>query len=464
MKSMNKTMKYIENNLLYLVLIAQPLLDILAYLQGGDSTSVSGYLRLVLTLVIPMYTLIVIKSKRNFIAIMCIIAGFSVLHIANGFRVGYISFFGDVKYLLLVIHMPILLFSFMYLYEKKSILDQIIRAIKSIVIIVVVAFYVSLITKTGNYTYADAEMGWTGWYIIPNAQSVIMSSLLPFILYYVLKYFKKWFPISMIVISYIYISNGTKAAYLSLILVYFVFAMFMIFEYFVKRKGKFPVYNVLMLLALLVVVVGVYRYSPRAMLDGYAAQVREEEQSELDEVKEEEDEEEEEKLYVESINPLLLKRFGKKSVFEAYGDDATAYEFADMRLKKLIYGTLVWKESDIITKCVGFQYPEMQFKGENFDLENDPHAILFYYGYIGATLYIVLLGYFVLRLIRQLIIAFRDSLNLFNFVILISLVLQLGLAVYTGYLLRRPNVAIYLMISLLLIHCQCDDLRKGREI
>ena len=104
---MNSMKNYIKNNLLFLVLISQPLLDILAYFQDGSAFSIAGYVRLVYTIGIPLYTLIVLKEKKKFFVIMCVIATFCALHIANGFRVGYISLFADVKYMLLVFHMPI---------------------------------------------------------------------------------------------------------------------------------------------------------------------------------------------------------------------------------------------------------------------------------------------------------------------------------------------------------------------
>ena len=113
----------------------------------------------------------------------------------------------------------------------------------------------------------------------------------------------------------------------------------------------------------------------------------------------------------------------------------------------------------------GFEYSKMQHNDDNFDLENDPQAILYYYGYIGAALYLAFIGYFVLHMAKQLILNFKDSFNLFNFTILITLMLQIFATIYSGYLLRRPNVAIYLSVVLLLIHCRTEPLfcKKKRE-
>lgn len=447
-------MNYIKNNLLFLVLISQPLLDILAYFQDGSAVSVAGYVRLLYTIAIPAYTLLVTRDKKKFALIMSVIASFALLHIANGFRVGYISFFADVKYMLLVLHMPILLISFIYLFEKTDIMSQIIRGLKVNTVIITVVFFFTYITKSGAYTYDDYNLGWTGWYLIPNAQSIIMVSLLPFIVYFLIVYFKKYFPIPMLGIIFMYIENGTKSAYYGLVLIFAGFLCYLVVEYLIKKETKLPLYNVVMLAVLIVVTVGAYNYSPREVLDSNEETARAEEQSKLDE--EIGDEELDEETILSYIDKELLDRFGKEKVLAAYGDELSAYTFADMRLKKRIYGKLVWDESDILTKLVGFEYSQMQHNGENFDLENDLPAILYYYGYLGAVGYVALMAYFLLRLLIMLIRKFKESLNSYNFTILVSWGLQLGLAAYTGYILRRPNVSVYLVMILLLVYCRTE--------
>lgn len=457
---MDNMKNYVKNNLLFLVLISQPLLDILAYFQEGGAVSLSGYIRLALTVCIPLYTLIKLKDKKRFFVIMCIIGAYCILHIANCFRVGYIDVFADIKYMLLVMHMPILLFSFVYLYDKKDNMSQISRALKVNAIIITAVFFLTYLLKSGKYTYQIYEQGWTGWYAIPNAQSVIMVSILPFIVYFLMKYCKKIFPIPMLAVIFMYIENGTKTAYYSLVLILVGYFCFILFEFIVKREEKLSLYTLSMLILLVVISIFSYNYSPRMELDFNEETARAEEQIELEEI---EDEDSKEKVYIKYINKDLIARFGEERVLEAYGEDVNAYTFANMRLMKRIYGKLVWEDRDILTKLVGYEYSQMQYNDENFDLENDPPAILYYYGYLGAGMYICLLGYFVLRLMKQLLRAFKESLNLYNFAILISFGLQMGLAVYTGYLLRRPNVSIYLMVILLLIYCRTKSLGKGSE-
>ena len=86
---------FLKDNWLFLLIVLQPVLDVLAYwTQGGDATF-AGYIRLLIMLALPLHLLITLKKKRNFIIAMAAIGICCLLHIANGFRVGYISMFFD---------------------------------------------------------------------------------------------------------------------------------------------------------------------------------------------------------------------------------------------------------------------------------------------------------------------------------------------------------------------------------
>lgn len=461
MKCRDRIIKYIRDNLLFLVLVSQPILDHLAYFQGGGSTSVAGYIRLIYTILIPLYTLIVIKEKKKLLTALCVIGGAAFLHILNGFRVGYINLFADVKYMLLVIHMPVLFFCFKYMYKKDETIRQLVNGLKINFIIIVLTFFVSYILKSGNYTYIAYQQGWTGWYLIPNAQSIIMASLIAFGVYFIMERFKKLFPVPMLAVIFMYVKNGTKATYWSIVLVCLGFCCFLAFEYFIKKSTKFPLYNVAMLLLMAGITVSLYNYSPRMIMDNSNETAREEEQIQLEEelllATDDED------VLIQYIDKEMIRRFGRQKVIEIYGDNLTAYGLADVRLKKRLFGKLVWEESDFLTKLVGYEYGNIEYDDQNFDLENDPPAILYYYGYIGVSLYICFIAYFVLRLAKNLLKSFKEHINLFNFVVLITLVLQLGLAVYSGYLFRRPNVSIYLMVVLLLVYYRTDSLSRCKR-
>ncbi|MBR6533711.1 MAG: O-antigen ligase family protein [Clostridia bacterium] len=460
---MKKFFEFIKNNLLLIILALQPILDILAYVQRGSAVSFAGYFRLLLTLLLPAYTLFFAKERKKFIISMLVIGVFSGLHILNCFRVGYLSIFTDVKYLLLVAHAIVLLYSFMFLYDKKENLRQIKTALMIMIPTVAITYYISYFLKNGSYTYIHSQIGWTGWNNTPSVFSIILSALFPFIVYFCVKGRKKWSIIFLVPLSFMYIMNGTKAAYLTLIGSLFCCFVFVIAEYFIKKKEKFPVLVAALMAVLLIGSISYYNYSPRLDIDTLNNESLEQGEEMLEGEEDELGIENLEENFAKSLDKKMIRRFGLDRYLSYYEGNMNAESLANNRLKKIIFGSLVWEDTDIITKFVGFEHTLMYIGNDSYDLESDPQAIYFYYGYLGAALYAGVLIYFWLRLIKQLLCHFKESFNLFNFVIFINYGLLMVSTLYTGHLLRRPNSAIYLTIVLLLIYCRTEPLFKRKK-
>ncbi len=87
-----------------------------------------------------------------------------------------------------------------------------------------------------------------------------------------------------------------------------------------------------------------------------------------------------------------------------------------------------------------------------YDMENDWPALFYYYGYIGFALYAAFVLYFIYLIIRRLVKDLKGSFTVENFTLLLCLALMLGLAQFSGAALRRPNVSIYLSLTLALIY------------
>ncbi len=445
----------IKSNLLFIVLILQPILDILSYIQKEMPVSFSGILRLLFTLLIPVYALIFSKDRKKLIITLSIFAVFSALHILNGFRLGYGDLFLDVKYILLVMHALLLFFSFMFLYEKEDIIRQIKAALPVILLIITATYYLSFFLKSGLYTYVGTTIGWTGWNNIPNVFSIVVASLFPFAAYFCIYHKKKWALLFLIPISFTYILNGTKTAYLTLIFTLLGFLVFVIMEFFVQKKDKFPLLVSVFLAVLIVCSVLGYPYSPRYKIDTLNLENLQNSEAFLSGKDPEE--------FVKLLDKKMVEKFGKERVLAAYKDRATAEGAADVRLRKIIYASLVWEDTDTLTKFVGFEQGAMQIDGETYDLESDLPALYFYYGYIGFALYMGLVAYFWLRLIKHLLLHFKESFTPFNMAIFLSYGLLMVSAAYTGYLFRKPSAAIYLAIVFLLIYCRTEPLLKKQK-
>ncbi len=445
----------VRSNLLFTVLILQPFLDLQSYAQRDMSLSFSALFRLMLTVLIPLYTLFVTKERKKFIMILSVFASFAFLHVVNGFRVGYEDLFLDVKYMLLVMHALLLCFSFMFLYEKEEIEAQIKKALPIIIFVIFTTYYLSFFLKSGLYTYISDKIGWTGWNNIPNVFSIIVTAIFPFTAYFCIYHKKKRYLFLLIPISFTYILNGTKTAYLTLIFTLLGYAVFAVTDFFLQKKEKFPILISLFLSVLILCSIAGYKYSPRYRVDTLLSENLQNNEAFLSDKDPEQ--------FVKLLDKKMIKRFGKERVLAAYRNDMTAEGAADVRLRKILFASLVWEETDPLTKFVGFEHALMQFDGETYDLESDLPALYYYYGYIGSTLYLALVVYFWLRLIKQLLLHFKDSFTPFNLAIFLSYGLLMLSAVYTGYLFRKPNAAIYLAIVFLLIFCKTEPLFKKQK-
>lgn len=479
---------------LFFLIAVQPLLDILAFWQQNSIGTAAGILRLAVMVILPIHILFTSKHKKPFLIAMGVIALFSVLHVLNGFRVGYLSIFQDVAYLFRVIQMPVLAICFIHYIRDEKTRDIVNYGFLASGTIIVVTTAIAHLTGTGVPTYIHDNVGLTGWVSNANSQSIIIISLAPIILYYAVKSSRKLLTIAIPIITFAMLMlNGTKACYYASFILFGGFTAFLLFEYLIKRKDgkKLSIVAFCMFAVLLILTKVVYPFTPRAQVDdSYESSLsttQEEVDKDLEKIYSSASDDpsgstdskaptpeeimadpvlkqEVIEIYKDKLDKGLVERFGIEKVLMEYGVTPAAYEISDMRLKKLIYAHLLWEESDLLTKLVGFEYTQID-TGESYDLENDWPAIFYYYGYIGFALYILFIAFFIFLIIKRIIQDWKGSINLYNFALLITLGLQLGLAQYSGAILRRPNVSIYLSLILALIFYQTvrAPLNKGKK-
>lgn len=468
---MEKIKNFLKNNWLALLIAAQPILDALAFWTQDSVATAAGYLRLLIMLILPLYLLFALKKKKAFIASMAAIAGFGILHMLNGFRVGYINLFYDLAYYARVIQTPVFAICFIYLIRDEKSKKQAIKGIEAATIILLATVVIALATGTWNSTYG-AGVGLSGWVTDDNrcANSIIMVSFAVFAVGLSAvtenKFAQALIPTA---VTAILIANGTKACYTGLFAILIGYAFFMVFRRMLKLDKLKPVFLVTAL-AMTIVSVVVYPISPRAKIDGSLGQAKSETQLEFENLLEEKGYDIynmslEEKMadpelkalffdYYQTllgVMPDIYDRFGMDRVYEKYDMTISADKLIDMRLLKVNYASMIFEDSDFLTKLLGFEASET-VKNGMYDMENDYPAIFYYYGYLGFGLYVAFLLYFVYLIIRRLVRDFKGSLSMENFTLLLCLMLQLGLAQFSGSLLRRPNVSIYLSVVLALIY------------
>ena len=155
------------------------------------------------------------------------------------------------------------------------------------------------------------------------------------------------------------------------------------------------------------------------------------------------------------VKPDLIDRFTMDRVLMQYRMSTDVAMLIDARVMERNYADLVFQDSDLPTKLLGFEVSEMGPDGYDgsYDMENDWHAIFYYYGYLGFALYVCFVLYFLLRMGKKLRASgLKSCLTLENFFLLLTLGLIIGLAHFSGATLRRPNVSIWFSLVLALIY------------
>ena len=470
----NSMRNYIQNHWLMLLIILQPVLDILAYWTKNPEGTMAGVIRLLIMLLLPLYLLFTLKEKKNFVLSMAAIALVCLLHILNCMRIGYVSMSFDISYAAKTAQMPILAVCFIHCIRNEQTRNQAYWGLFFAAAIAAASIGLSWITGTANVTYG-AGLGISGWVIDDNrcANSVIVVTLAAFSVFCAVKSEK--LPVNILVPALallVLLSNGTKACYFAVYVIFTGFAGFMIAEKFIKgTQLKKPV--VITLLALSVLSVLVTPYTPMYKVRFAQTSFAELNQSEIDKQLEDmgydpekigkEDILSNQEIHqvfedyyrkmMWSIMPNMFDRFTIDEIMEEYGFTTDAQTLIDVRQQKSAYASMMWKHSDTLTHFFGIDVSDIWLTG-SCDLENDWPAIFYYYGYLGFGAYLAFIAYFALLIIWRLFKNFKTAFTTDNFILLITFLLFIGLAQFSGSVLRRPNVSFYMALVLGLIYYQ----------
>lgn len=455
-----------------LLIALQPILDAVAFFNQNEVATAAGYIRLGILLLMPLCVLLTRRGGRAFWISMGVMAFYSGLHVLNCFRLGYISLYFDLAYLVKVLQMPVLAICFVCLIRDEQTKKQAFRGLWIAAAELALMLLAAYFSHTGNSTYGEG-LGFSGWVINDNrnAHSIILVTLSVFaVCLAVLNGKRFWAILIPLAAAAGFLTNGTKGCYYSLFAVFGGYLIFLLLEAVVRRKHLLRRMT-LLLAALMIAAVVIYPYTPRAKVsaalananhDGEIEAALLEKNIDISRMTPEQrfrDPQVREVYeyyyfrYMVGVLPDLFERFGMDRVLLWFNMSTDTARLIDTRQIKLCYAGLLWDDCDLQTKMVGFEVSQLGFDGTH-DLENDWPAIYYYYGYFGIVLYAGFVLYFVLCLLRKLFSDFRGSLTAENFALALSLALLLGLAQFSGAVLRRPNVSVYLALVLGLIWIQ----------
>jgi len=272
------------------------------------------------------------------------------------------------------------------------------------------------------------------------------------------------------------ISNGTSSCYLTCLACLAGYPVFKIFVSFIKKERLIKVEKLLLvyLLALFTIAIAIYPITPRAKITAIERQAAEKRQGGLEaelialgydirnmtpeeKMNEPVVREKMAEFYTKTIYggaPGLIESFDVYRIMEAYNMSTDANKISDVRRMKRVNAHLIWEDSDFVTKLTGFEFAKVDWPGDPLDLENDWHAIFYYYGVAGFTAYALYMLYFIFLVLRKIKENFTGSLTLINFTLILSFVVLIGLAHFSGALLKRPNSSIYMALIMALIRYQ----------
>ena len=472
--TLNSIGTFVRNHWLMLLIVLQPLLDILAFWTKSPEGTLAGYIRLAIMLLLPLYLLFTLKEKKRFILSMAAIALVCLLHILNCMRVGYVNMAFDISYAAKTAQMPILAVCFMHCIRNEQTRNQAYWGLFFAAAITAASIGLSWLTGTANVTYG-AGLGISGWVIDDNrcANSVIVVTLAAFSVFCAVKSDKLLINILVPALALlVLLSNGTKACYLAIYVIFTGFALFLLAEKVLKgTELKKPVVITLLALSLLAVVLTPLTpmYKVRHAQTSFAEQNQGEVETKLQELGYDIDTlTDEEKLsdpvvrqvyedyyrkMLWCIMPNMFDRFTLDEIVTKYDFTTDAQTLINVRQIKSTYASLMWDHSDSLTHLFGIDVSDIWLTG-SCDLENDWPAIYYYYGIVGFGAYLAFLLYFVFLIIRRLFKNFKTAFTADNFILLITFALLVGLAQFSGSVLRRPNVSIYMSLVLGLIYYQ----------
>ena len=459
--------------------VIQPCLDVLAFWTRNETATPAGYIRLVILILLPVYILATTKHKKQFFFFLLGTGIYCVLHILNSYRCGYISPVTDIRYLASVVQMPIFACCLILLMENENCKEAAVTGVAAAAVLTLAFLVVSRITNTGNVTYGEG-LGYSGWVIDENrnANSTNFVFYGCFCIMLAIHSERKWVILLVpSVITAVFLTNGTKGCYFSVFAIFLSYVSFLLFEKYYQGHQLRKV-AVIVLVLLSVFSAAVYRWTPRYQVTLAQQATARGTQGEIeatllekgiditgmsaqDRFNNPEVKEVFEHYYWKylGVKPDLIDRFGMDRVLMQYHMSTDVAKLIDARVMERNYADMVFQDSDSLTKILGFEVSQMGPNGYDgsYDLENDWHALFYYYGYLGFALYVCFVLYFLILYIKMIPSGLRKSFDLECFGCLLTVILMIGLAHFSGATLRRPNVSVWLSLILAYIHYLTEE-------
>ena len=442
--------------LLFCLLIIQPVLDVASYWTTVYKlTAITTTVRMFLLAACAVYGFLLSRRKKIYLAAAAVMAACFAGHLAAAAAGDCSDYLSDVSNFMRVIHMPVLTLCFITVFRRGRDVPQKIQ----------LAFFVNLLTILAvlllsctvgprNYTYDYHRIGLIGWTAVDNCQSAVVTLIVPLILVFA---YRKNRPLLFLLCAVLCFGQlfflGTRLALYSI----FIIAGGMAAILAVCREKRRVWY--LVLAGVMLCTALCCRLSPNYAYGQSHEKVAQERQEwveqTFDGVEPADSFDAMTPAQYDAYNTVysaylggLVQRFGLERALEAYDYTLDPEILNNNRTKKLLFCGFAWDESGTLAHLFGMSYDQMLYQDEVFDPENDFNALVYTTGYVGTALYVLFLLYFAALIVKGLLTDFKGVFSVEAGAVGITLCLILGAAQFSGNVLRRPNVSIYLSLML----------------
>ena len=246
--------KYLKSNLLYLLIIIQPIFDVLIYflrVRFGFDSIIISCIRPALAAVLYLYVLLnnKINKKEKILSFifLFIYLIYSVIHLINVENYLYINvksnLISEIRYIFNCGYYLLQLINFYFIYKvsNKEERKKIVLSVVGAATIMSIMYFLSILTNTSGLTYVKSDkLGFKGWSVSSHYIGHCCSYVLPIILYTIFekKYIQKWYKYLVILMPTIiaFYLVGTKTPFFAVIIILCSYTLFYFIDILLKRK------------------------------------------------------------------------------------------------------------------------------------------------------------------------------------------------------------------------------------
>ncbi len=463
--------------LVIILMVMQPLLDMVSYFWAGTGRSnlLTLALRMGLLAATGLYAFCISDRKRVYLIAAGICAAFWAVHMAVCWQAGYQDPFSDFANYVRVVQIVVYALCFItFLRQGEAIYRSFLIGFCINLGICLAVMLLSTITGTDPHTYVINQLGVLGWFSTSNSQSSILSASAPIVLMITLRNQRRYRYLLLLAVTAAVFAglffNGTRLAFASML------ATAAGLPVILAITHKFNWKQAVILLLCALCFVACYRVSPMYRNQHIYSDVMSQKQSWAEEKMERVDRsiaeeassadetdgqtaEETEAMKIRRLTPVyewcasnIVDRFGVEAVIRKYNFTSDVKEITAERQQKIYYCEMLQDELPFTARLFGMELADMTHQDKVYDVENDFYGIYFLYGAVGLILLLCFIGYFLLLIVKALIRDFKTYFTPMAGAIGISLIILLVYAYFTAGVLRRPNASFYLSVVLALVY------------